>query len=94
MTQEEVARSAKLTAKFVSQIENDRVNPSVDVLRRLVEDAFGVSLGAFFLWDPDRADISAMLALLARQSTEHHRRIVRAVEVLCDHDATADAADD
>jgi transcriptional regulator with XRE-family HTH domain len=86
LTQEALARSADLTPKFVSQIENGRVNPSIGVLERMVHDGFGISLGAFFLWHPERADLSSTLALLARQPADHHRRIVRVIEVLCDHE--------
>jgi transcriptional regulator with XRE-family HTH domain len=87
MTQEALARSARLTPKFVSQIENGHVNPSVGVLERLVQDGLRLSLGVFFMWDPDRADMTAMLTLLVHQPNAHHRRIVRVVELLCDHEA-------
>jgi transcriptional regulator with XRE-family HTH domain len=84
MTQEALARSANLTPKFVSQIENGRVNPSIGVLDRLVRDGFRTTLGVFFMWDPERVDISTMLSLLAQLPIEYHRRIVRVIEVLCE----------
>lgn len=84
LTQEALARSAQLTSKFVSQIENGHVNPSIGVLERLVQDGFRITLGVFFMWEPSKRDISTMLGLLARQPDDHHRRIVRAIEVLCD----------
>jgi transcriptional regulator with XRE-family HTH domain len=86
LTQEALARAADLTPKFVSQIENGRVNPSIGVLERLVHDGFQTTLGAFFMWDPDKVDISAVLTMLARLPKDQHRRIVRALEVLCDHE--------
>jgi transcriptional regulator with XRE-family HTH domain len=86
LTQEALARAANLTPKFVSQIENGRVNPSIGVLERLVLDGFQTTLGVFFMWDPDKADISTMLTMLARLPGDQHRRIVRAIEVLCAHE--------
>lgn len=86
LTQEALARAANLTPKFVSQIENGHVNPSIGVLERIVHDGFETTLGAFFMWDPDRPDISNMLAMLAKLPKEQHVRIVRAIEVLCAHE--------
>ena len=83
LTQEALARAAKLTPKFVSQIENGHVNPSIGVLERIVQHGFQVTLGVFFMWEPDRVDVTAMLAMLARLPHDQHRRIVRAVELLC-----------
>lgn len=84
MTQEALARVAKLTPKFLSQIENGRVNPSIGVLERIVSNGFGVTMGVFFTWDPEDAEISRVLALLSQQSSEYRRRVLRVVEVLCD----------
>jgi transcriptional regulator with XRE-family HTH domain len=74
MTQETLARRAKVTPKFISQIENGRVNPSIGVLERIVVDGLRLTLGMFFLWHPDAA--------------ESRRRVLRVVAVLCDDDAT------
>ena len=82
MTQETLARSAKLSPKFVSQIENGRVNPSIAVLARLVQDGLGMSLAAFFAWAPDDADLSAVVSLLEAQSPDMRKRILRAIESL------------
>jgi len=87
LTQEALARAASLTPKFVSQIENGRVNPSIGVLERVVHDGFRTTLGVFFLWDPETVDISTMLGLIRRLPADQQRRIVRAVEVLCDHES-------
>jgi len=84
MTQEALARVAKLTPKFLSQIENGRVNPSIGVLERIVADGFGITMGVFFLWDPEDVEVSRVLALLAQQTSEYRRRVLRVVEVLCD----------
>lgn len=50
MTQEALALASSLTPKFVSQIENGHVNPSIAVLARLVEDGLGLTFAAFFSW--------------------------------------------
>lgn len=83
MTQEALARAAKLTSKFVSQIENGRVNPSIAVLTRIVEDGLGLSFAVFFAWSPGDGDLSAVVALLAAQPLERRKKIIRAVESLC-----------
>ena len=84
MTQEALARVAKVTPKFLSQIENGRVNPSIGVLERIVGDGFGITMGVVFLWDPEDVEVSRVLALLAQQTSEYRRRVLRVVEVLCD----------
>jgi len=89
MTQEALARVAKLTPKFLSQIENGRVNPSIGVLDRIVTDGFGVTMAVFFTWDPEDAEVSRVLALLAQQPGEYRRRVLRVVEVLCDGESKA-----
>jgi len=86
MTQETLARRAKLTPKFLSQIENGRVNPSIGVLERIVADGLNLTMGVFFTWDPDDSDVARVLALLAQQSAEYRRRVLRVVEVLCEGD--------
>jgi transcriptional regulator with XRE-family HTH domain len=83
MTQEALARAAKLTPKFVSQIENGRVNPSIAVLARIVEDALGLSFAVFFAWSPGEGDLASVVALLAAQPLERRKKIIRAVESLC-----------
>ncbi|HEX3854146.1 MAG TPA: hypothetical protein VHW01_24450 [Polyangiaceae bacterium] len=64
------------------------MNPSIGVLERLVHDGFQTTLGVFFTWDPDKVDISTMLTMLAMLPDDQHRRVVRAIEVLCDHEPT------
>lgn len=81
-----MARAAKLTPKFLSQIENGRVNPSIGVLARVVNDGLRVPLAVFFAWDPVDGHTSAMVALLASQPSEVRGRLVRAMHVLCDRD--------
>jgi transcriptional regulator with XRE-family HTH domain len=83
LTQEELARAAKLTPKFVSQIENGRVNPSIGVLARLVHDGLDLTFGVFFSWDP-QDDLSTIVDLVERQPAHFRKRLVRAIEALCD----------
>jgi transcriptional regulator with XRE-family HTH domain len=83
MTQEALARAAKLTPKFVSQIENGRVNPSIAVLARIVEDGLGLSFAVFFAWAAGEADLSSVVQLLSAQPLERRKKIIRAVETLC-----------
>lgn len=47
LTMREVARRATLTESFISQLERDRVNPSVASLQRITS-ALGTSLGRLF----------------------------------------------
>ena len=83
MTQEALARAAGVTPKFVSQIENGHVNPSIGVLGRLV-GALRLTFGVFFTWDPHDGDVSTVVALMHAQPSEFRKRLIRAVEVLCD----------
>ena len=91
VTQESVASAAKLTPKFLSQIENGHVNPSIGVLTRLVEDGLHLPLAAFFADDGDDADsretLVRLTTLLARQPPKVRRLALRIVEVLCASDA-------
>lgn len=86
MTQEALARAASLTAKFVSQIENGRVNPSIAVLARLVHDGLRTTFSVFFAWHPHDGDVSTVLALVQKQPAAFRRRLVRAIQALCELD--------
>jgi transcriptional regulator with XRE-family HTH domain len=90
ITQEVLARSAKLTPKFVSQIENGHVNPSIGVLWRLVEDGLHLPLAAFFAGDAHddlRDDLARLVALFASQPSPIRRRALRVLKALCvEHD--------
>lgn len=89
MTQEELARAAKVTPKFVSQLENGHVNASIAVLQRVVEDGLGVPLAMFFGSDPADdvlGEVSTILQLLADQPLDVRRRAIRLVRALIDDD--------
>jgi transcriptional regulator with XRE-family HTH domain len=90
VTQEELARSAKLTPKFVSQIENGHVNPSIGVLSRLVQDGLEMPLAAFFAGAPDgevRDDLASLAELFGSQPAEMRKRALRVLRALCDEPA-------
>jgi transcriptional regulator with XRE-family HTH domain len=93
ITQEALADAAKLTPKFVSQIENDHVNPSIGVLTRLVEDGLGVSLAAFFADDGEGEvsdDLARLGSLLASQPPSARRIALRLLQVLFANDGSND----
>jgi len=90
ITQEALAHAAKLTPKFVSQIENGHVNPSIGVLTRLVEDGLKLPLAAFFASPSDstiRDDLVQLTSLFASQPTRVRRMALRVLEALCDEHA-------
>lgn len=90
LTQEELARAADVTAKFVSQIENGHVNVSVGVLQRVVEDGLGIPLAMFFGADPSddvMADARTLLALVATQPANVRRCAIRLVRALVEDEA-------
>jgi transcriptional regulator with XRE-family HTH domain len=86
ITQETLARSAKLTPKFVSQIENGHVNPSIGVLARLVENGLKLPLAAFFATDTDdmRDDLTKLVSIFAIQSADVRRCALRVMRALCE----------
>lgn len=85
MTQEQLARAAGVTPKFVSQLENDHVNVSIAVLHRVVEKGLGMPLALFFATDPAddvMGDVSTVLSLLAGRPPELRRTAIRLVRAL------------
>jgi transcriptional regulator with XRE-family HTH domain len=86
LTQEALARRAHLTAKFISAIENGHVNPSIEVVARLVEQGLDLPLSAFFAADTgdSRSDIDRIIALLGGQPAATRRRALRVVQALLD----------
>lgn len=87
LTQEVLARSANVSAKFVSEIENGHANPSIDVVARLVERGLELPMSAFFardLGDDSRADLAQLAALLGGQPLAIRRRALRVLKALCE----------
>jgi transcriptional regulator with XRE-family HTH domain len=90
LTQEDLARSARLTAKFVSQIENGHVNPSIGVITRLVVDGLNMPLAAFFASDSAddvRDDLHRLSALLSGQPAHVRQRALAVIKALVEEDA-------
>ena len=93
ITQDALARAARLTPKFVSQIENGHVNPSIAALSRLVEDGLGMPLAAFFASDARgdmRDELAKIVALFAAQPRPMRRRALRVMKALCAEDREDD----
>lgn len=80
MTQGSLARRAKLTSKFLSQIETGRANPSIAVLQRVVERGLGVPLWAFFA---PGDDLHRLAMRVTGESPRVRRLACRLVEVVC-----------
>jgi transcriptional regulator with XRE-family HTH domain len=87
ITQETVAKRSGVSAKFISEIENEHVNPSFDVVARLVEDGLGIPLSAFFSDDKTdeiRGDLAQLEALFGGQPAVIRRRAIRVLKALCE----------
>lgn len=87
MTQETVAKRSGVSAKFISEIENAHVNPSFDVVARLVEDGLEIPLSAFFSDDKAgeiRGDLAQLAALFGGQPAVIRRRALRVLKALCE----------
>jgi transcriptional regulator with XRE-family HTH domain len=95
LTQEELARVAKVTPKFLSQLENGHVNASIAVLARVVEDGLAMPLAMFFGADPDEdvvAEISTIVALLATQPVAVRRCAIRLIRALIENEPRPDGS--
>lgn len=83
LTQEAVAQRAGVTAKFVSQVENNHASPTFRVVLRLVQDGLGVSLAEFFCGDTGpRDEVAKIHALLAGQPLTVKRKALELVRAL------------
>lgn len=85
-SQEELARDAGVTAKYVSQLENGHANPSLEVLHALAEEGLGMPLAAFFAYDTRGQDTQDELrqiqVLFASQPKADRQRALRVLEAL------------
>jgi transcriptional regulator with XRE-family HTH domain len=87
ITQETVAKRSGVSTKFISEIENEHVNPSFDVVARLVEDGLEIPLAAFFSddkVDDIRGDLAQLAALFGGQPAVIRRRAIRVLKALCE----------
>ena len=84
LTQQDLARRAKITPKFVSLVENGKVNTSIGVLSRIAA-AVGIPLAAFFTTDvPDALvdDVAEITALVSVQPEEARKQALRLLRAL------------
>jgi transcriptional regulator with XRE-family HTH domain len=86
LTQETLARRARVTSKFISEIENEHANPTIDTLARIVENGLEIPLSAFFAEDAGdvRDDLAKLRALLGGQTQAVRRRALRVIKALFD----------
>jgi transcriptional regulator with XRE-family HTH domain len=85
LTQEAVAHRAGLTAKFISQVENDHSSPTIRVAVRIVEAGLGISLGEFFSGnETPKDDVAKIRSLLSGQPPAVRRRALKMVRALCE----------
>ena len=86
LSQEELAAAARISAKFVSEIETGQVNPSVEVLRAIAEKGLKIPLAALFVLaesvDEAQAVVREVSALLAAQPARERRRALRVLRAL------------
>ncbi len=95
MTQEELARAAKVTPKFLSQLENGHVNASIAVLARVVEEGLSMPLATFFGANPDEdvvAEVSTIVALLAGQPEPVRRCAIRLIRALIESEVRPESS--
>jgi transcriptional regulator with XRE-family HTH domain len=84
LTQEDVATRAKLTSKFLSEVENGHSSPTIGVVVRMVVDGLGISLGEFFSSnETPKDDVARIRALLADKPVSVKRRALALVRALC-----------
>lgn len=76
-----------MTAKFISQVENGHVNPSIGVVARLARDGLNMPLSAFFTeCEPGvlTDDLVAATAMLGGQTQDSRHRALRVLRALFD----------
>ena len=86
LSQDVLAEAAGLTAKYISEIENGRTNPSVDVLRAIAEKGLKIPLAALFNFDVSadegRAIVAEVASLLAGQPRGERQRALRVLRAM------------
>lgn len=82
LTQETVASRAKLTAKFLSEVENHHSSPTIGVAVRMVIDGLGVSLVEFFGDTATKDEVAKIRALLAGQPASVRRQALDLIRAL------------
>ena len=86
LTQDDLGQKAKLSAKFLSQVENGQANPSIGVVARL-SSALNMPLSGFFAREAPGAlfdDLAAITALVSSQPPLIRKRALRVLQALFD----------
>jgi transcriptional regulator with XRE-family HTH domain len=83
MTQEQLAVAARVSVKYLSEIENARTNVSVGALARIAQ-GLGVSLSGFFGDGDDQiiGDLAAVAAVVGAQGPEARQQALRVLRAL------------
>lgn len=81
LTQQELARRAKISAKFVSLVETGKVNTSIGVLSR-VAAAVGIPLSTFFDADALADDVAAITVLVSAQPKAARKQALHVLRAL------------
>lgn len=88
LSQEELADASKITAKYLSQLENGHVNPSVGVLRALAEEGLKVSLSEFFNFSLSAGDAdevkNEVVRLLSGVPQRDREKALAALRAFCE----------
>jgi len=83
-SQEQLGADSGVTAKYISQLENGRANPSLEVLHALAEQGLNIPLATFFAYDTSGEEIHGQLrqlqVLFASQSEAKRQRALRLLE--------------
>lgn len=87
LSQEALASAAEITPKYLSQLENGHVNPSVRVLRAIAEEGLKVPLATFFNFTIGKQEGDAVRAelegILSAASVRDRRRVLAAIRAFC-----------
>ena len=79
LTLEELARTTALSQPFLSQIERDIKNPSVETLSRIC-DALGVTLAEFFSSGTLQPDTDRLVLVTRRLTSQQRELLARFLE--------------
>ncbi len=84
LSQETLAARAKVSAKFIGEVERATTNTSVTVLWQLAVDGLGVSLSEFFQAADGAVadDVATATAIVSAQTPEARRRGIRVLRAL------------
>jgi transcriptional regulator with XRE-family HTH domain len=86
LTQDALAERAELTPKYVSEIENGHVNPSLKVIHAIAVDGLGVSVAELFAGplalSPARPVVAKLVASLQSEPDDVCQVVVRVVDAL------------